>query len=206
MRSIQVEHEHAEGGSVEATVLWSEVRGTVPLTSVEPRTVVTQLNRYLDEMVAAIEGHSGTVDTFRGGSLAASFGAWDDDPAHAANACAAASDMLVRLDRVNAARAEVGLVPLELNVGLATGACVIGNVGPAGALRPSVFGDAMHLAARLEGAAVRLGTPIVLSKETARGLDPEQVRSLGWAEVRGLAEPVQVATLAWLGGTSDAEA
>lgn len=197
--------EDADGRSVHCTVLWSEVRGSVPLSAVDPKVVVGQLNRYLDEVAAAVGSAGGMIDTFRGGSVSASFGAWEPDEQHASHACAAASDMLVRLERVNQQRAADGLVSLELNIGIATGAAVAGSIGPGGARRPCIIGDVATLAARLEGAATRLGTPIVLSRETARALEPEQVRSLGWAEVRGVGEPVQVATLAWLAGVSDAE-
>lgn len=195
-----------DAASAQITMLWSELRGLPPLAGPgDPAQVMAQLNQYFDEMVAAIDAAGGTIDGFRGGSLSASFGAWDDPADHASRACAAASDMVVRLESLNAPRAARGLLPLELGIGIATGTAMLGEIGPEGARRRAVIGAPPALAARLEGASGRLGTSIVLSRATATQLAPDQVHSLGWAEVRGEAEPVQVATLAWLVGTSDAD-
>jgi adenylate cyclase len=198
--------ESPEGTSADVSVLWSEVRGIVPLsTRLEPAVVLDQLNEYIDAMVGAIRANDGTLDGVRGASLSATFGAWDDPTDHAVRACAAASDMLVRLDSLNVERAGRGLVALELAIGVASGPAVLGRVGPAGNLRRGVIGEPVLLAARLEGAAPRLRTPVVLARSTASRLEADQVRTLGWAEVRGVAEPVQVATLAWLAGESDVD-
>jgi adenylate cyclase len=194
------------GSIMDVSVLSSEVRGISPMSGLfDPATVLDQLNAYLDAMVEAIESNDGTIDFFHGACLSATFGAWDDPRDHARRACAAASDMLVRLDALNVERAAAGLLALELGVGVASGSAVVGDVGPSGHRRPSVIGEPAQLAARLEGASSRLGTPVVLSRATASRLDEDQVRSLGWAEIRGVPEPVNVATLAWLAGSSDAD-
>ena len=193
--------------SVDVTVLWSEVRGLASSASrLPPDEVLEQLNGWLDSMAAAVRANGGTIDVVRGTNLSATFGAFDDPTDHAVRACAAASDMLVRLESRNIERASQGLQALELGIGIASGRAVVGEIGPVGHRRPGVIGEPASLAAQLEGASPRLRTPVVLARTTASRLDAEQVHSLGWAEVRGIPEPVQVATLAWLSGSSDADA
>jgi adenylate cyclase len=190
----------------DVTVLWSEVRGLASAAArLEPEVVLEQLNAWLESMAAAIRANDGTLDIVRGTTISATFGAFDDPSDHATRACAAASDMLVRLESRNIERASLGLPALDLGIGVATGRAVVGEIGPVGHRRPGVIGEPATLAAQLEGASMRLRTPVVLARTTASRLDADQVHSLGWAEIRGIAEPVQVATLAWLAGASDAD-
>jgi adenylate cyclase len=190
----------------DVTVLWSEVRGLASAAArLEPEVVLEQLNAWLESMAAAIRANDGTLDIVRGTTISATFGAFDDPSDHATRACAAASDMLVRLESRNIERASLGLPALDLGNGVATGPAVVGEIGPVGHRRPGVIGEPATLAAQLEGASMRLRTPVVLARTTASRLDADQVHSLGWAEIRGISEPVQVATLAWLAGASDAD-
>jgi adenylate cyclase len=190
----------------DVTVLWSEVRGLASAAArLEPEVVLEQLNAWLESMAAAIRANDGTLDIVRGTTISATFGAFDDPSDHATRACAVASDMLVRLESRNIERASLGLPALDLGIGVATGRAVVGEIGPVGHRRPGVIGEPATLAAQLEGASMRLRTPVVLARTTASRLDADQVHSLGWAEIRGISEPVQVATLAWLAGASDAD-
>jgi adenylate cyclase len=161
----------------------------------DPDALVAQLNDYFEEMVAAVDEHEGTVDKFMGDGLMAFFGAPAHQPDHAQRACDTALEMLERLARLNERRQAAGLPAMEIGIGLATGRVVVGNVGSERRLEFTVIGDAVNLAARLEGVTKRLGVPIVIAESTALELPEESVVDLGTIEVRGIQQPVHIATL-----------
>jgi adenylate cyclase len=185
------------GTSREVTILMSDVRGFTSMSAgMEPDVLVAQLNDYFEEMVAAVDEHEGTVDKFMGDGLMAFFGAPAHQPDHARRACDTALEMLERLTGLNERRRLAGLQAIEIGIGLATGRVVVGNVGSERRLEFTVIGDAVNLAARLEGVTKRLGVPIVIAESTARELPEESVVDLGTIEVRGIQQPVRIATLA----------
>lgn len=180
----------------EVTVLFADVRGFTNLSAgTDPDALVAQLNDWFDEMVAAIDDAKGTVDKFLGDGLMAFFGAPGVQPDHAQRAASAARSMTERLDRLNERRRAAGLKPLAVGIGIASGEVVVGNIGSTRRLEYTAIGDAVNLASRLEGATKQLGVAVVMSAATAAALPPEDVEPLGAIEVRGLAEPVEVATL-----------
>ena len=134
-----------------------------------------------------------------------------DDPDHAANACAAALEMLARLEAVNAERereaAEAGqpFVPLDVGIGINTGECVVGNMGSDVRFDYSVLGDAVNLASRLEGQTRTYGVRTIIGETTARLVgDAIATVELDAMRVKGKTEPETI--YAVLGARSAADA
>ena len=73
------------------TMLMADLRGFTSLSErMDPKWVVSILNRYLSSMVTIVKKYGGTVDEFIGDAVFVLFGApdWHDDDAQRATACA----------------------------------------------------------------------------------------------------------------------
>jgi adenylate cyclase len=111
--------------------------------------------------------------------------------------------MLERVDELNAQRqreAEEGgqaYVPLNVGVGLNTGACVVGNMGSDKKFNYSVFGDSVNLASRLEGQSKEYGFPIIVGSKTALAVkDRFAILELDFIMVKGKKEPEVIYAIA----------
>jgi adenylate cyclase len=146
-------------------------------------------------MLEQIDRFGGSLDKFIGDGSLVVFGlsgGAEDVGAQAAVDCAQA--MLDALEGLNAQRAESGLPPLRMGLGLHTGTVVAGNIGaPGRRLEFTVIGDAVNTAARLEGATKALGRPLVISQTTvARLRDPAGLTELPPVQLRGREEALRV--------------
>jgi adenylate cyclase len=186
------------GGEVrEVTIMFTDLANFTTLSEqLSAEQTVELLTGYFDAMTPIIHASGGTVDKFIGDAVMAFWGAPLDDAQHAEHAVRAALDMQQAMEALVADLRARGLPPLQMRIGLHTGRVVVGNVGSQQRFSYTVIGDAVNLAARLEGANKAFGTGILLSEATARQL-PEwlPLRVLDEVIVKGRAEPVRVFTL-----------
>ncbi|TFG71985.1 MAG: adenylate/guanylate cyclase domain-containing protein, partial [Solirubrobacterales bacterium] len=83
--------------------------------------------------------------------------------------------------------------PFELGIGLSTGRVVAGSVGGGGRLNFSVIGDAVNVAARVEGATRRTGDSVLITEATRRLLGPQfPTEERGPHELKGIDRPVEL--------------
>ena len=187
------------------TVMFSDVRGFTTLSEfykTDPSGLTQLMNRFLTPLTNAILGRKGTIDKYMGDAIMAFWNAPLDDPDQEANAARAALDMLASMDALNAARkaeAESGghpVLPLDVGIGINTGACVVGNMGSDLRFDYSVLGDAVNLASRLEGQSKFYGVKIILGSATAAAIQAIfPVLEIDLIQVKGKTEPEQVWTL-----------
>jgi adenylate cyclase len=92
-----------------------------------------------------------------------------------------------------------GLDPLAFGVGINHGEAVVGNIGsyePHERLDPTVIGDAVNLASRLEGLTRIYNVDILLGASVAELVGDEfHLRSVARAQVKGKTLPVDIFTL-----------
>jgi adenylate cyclase len=110
------------------------------------------------------------------------------------HACEAALAMIERLDALRARWRARGLPDVDIGVGINTGPMSVGFVGSQDRFyNYTVLGDAVNLAARLEGANREYGTRILVGPETAAAVSGRLVlRALDLVRVKGKREPVTV--------------
>lgn len=156
---------------------------------------VEVLTEYFNAMTPIIHRFGGTVDKFIGDAVMAFWGAPLDDDRHAEHAVRAAIEMQAAMEVLSASLQARGLPAIAMRIGLHTGRVVVGNVGSHSRFSYTVIGDAVNLAARLEGANKAFGTGILLSEATAALLPPDvELRYINTVIVKGKSEAVKVYT------------
>jgi adenylate cyclase len=183
----------------ELTVLFCDLRDfTRAAERLQPQQLREVVNLYFSRMSAVIARHGGTLDKYIGDAIMAFWGAPIESPDHAAQAVRAALDMLTALGPLNAELRRRGLPEIEMGIGLNTGLVCVGELGSDTRRSYTVIGDAVNLAARIEGLTRRLGVDLLVGEatyEAAKDATPDLPwRSVERAQVRGRAEPVTVYT------------
>jgi len=153
----------------ELSLMFTDLAGFSTFSeTMEPEQLTELLNRYFTEMTSLIREQNGTVDKFIGDAIMAFWGAPLDDPEQCARAVHTAVAMQQRLAELR----EDGLSQIYMRIGLHVGEVVVGNMGANDRFDYTVMGDAVNLAARLEGINKLYGTEILLS-----GAIAERVRA-----------------------------
>jgi adenylate cyclase len=172
--------------------LFSDIEGfTSMCQSQPPEVVATTLNDYLDTMSAVVLKHGGTLDKFVADAVVAFWGAPIARPDDAARALACAVEMVQAGERFRTATATRPAMG-RTRVGLHWGDVVVGNFGGEGRIQYTALGDAMNVAARLEGANKALKTAALVSREAAEQAGLAHFRAMGRVRVRGRDKPVDV--------------
>ena len=191
-------HEPAaqRGERKQVVVLFSDLRGFTTMSeTMEPEQMVERLNGYFDAMVQAVTSCGGVVDKFIGDAVMAVFGGVLplDDPCAAA--LGAAREMRARLALLNATWRQAGLEPFEHGIGLHAGEVLMGAIGSRRRKNFTVIGDAVNIAARVEGLTRGLSEPILLTGAVWQQLPAEQRRTCvphGARKVKGRTAEVEI--------------
>jgi len=137
----------------EMTAYFSDVAGFSTISeALSPEELVNLLNEYLTEMCQVISDSNGTVDKFEGDAIIAFWGAPLEQLDHAKRACWASIEMQDRLVLMREKLKAEGRPILNVRMGVNSGPMVVGNMGSKTRMDYTMMGDAVNLAARLEGA------------------------------------------------------
>lgn len=140
------------GGQRQAVaVLFADLRGfTAYSAQVPPERLVAELNAWLGVMVGVVRDNGGVVDKYIGDALMVVFGMSSSMPDAASRALYTAVEMQRALVLHNVDRAERGVPPFAMTIGVHYGEAVVGNIGTAERMQYTVVGDAVNLASRLQ--------------------------------------------------------
>jgi adenylate cyclase len=184
------------GETIEAALLFADLRGFTALSESNPPTaVISALDAWFDRIAGSVHAFGGEVLKFMGDGVLAIFPVVGGSPRNACDAAlkavGAARSGMAHLDQ---ARRRDGLPPLPFGVSLHLGEMLWGNIGAADRLDFTAIGSAVNLVSRLEGLCRPLDKAVLISgafaAESAAPLIP-----LGEHALRGIAAPCVVFTL-----------
>lgn len=184
------------GDQRDMTLLFCDVRGFTTISEQFDAVGLTALiNKLLTPLTNVILERKGTIDKYMGDCIMAFWNAPIDDDDQVYNGCASALAMLAEMEplneRLRLEAIEEGRkhIPLKVGLGLNTGPCVVGNMGSDMRFDYSVLGDAVNLAARLEGQSKSYGMNVVLGPTTRNAIkDRLATIDLDFIQVKGKTE------------------
>jgi adenylate cyclase len=205
------------GEKREMTAIFTDVRSFSTITEAlgDPEKLVELLNYYLTRMSDIILENQGTIDKYEGDAIIAFFGAPIHMDNHASLACRSAVLMKKAEADINRQALEKGLItgavleamikkgimkssvnpcPLFTRFGVNTGDMVVGNMGTPSKMDYTIMGNAVNLAARLEGVNKQYDTGGILISEYTRAQIGDEfiLRPLSRVRVVGLNTPIRL--------------
>jgi adenylate cyclase len=187
------------GVRVPVTILFSDLIGFTTLSeNADPEALVAQLNEYFTRMTSVVFSNGGTLDKFMGDAIMAVWGnVRSVGVAQDAKSCAAAAlTMRHELRQLNEKWRCEGRMGLGMGIGINQGEVIVGNIGSSERMDPTVIGDSVNLASRLEGLTRIYGVDILVGTTAAELVRDEfYLRSVARVQVKGKTKPVDVFTL-----------
>jgi len=178
----------------ELTIFFSDLQGFTTLSEMlSPEDLTKLLNEYLSAMTDIIQEEGGTIDKYEGDAIIAFWNAPLEQGDHALRGVRAALRCQAELAALRPAfKARVGK-DLLMRIGMNSGPAVVGNMGSHTRFDYTMLGDAVNLAARLEGVNKQFRTYTMISAATLQKLEGAfPARELARVAVVGRKEPVTV--------------
>ncbi len=182
------------GRHAEVSILFTDIQGfTSDSERLSPEAITQHIGDYFDALLPIIREHSGTVDKLIGDAIMAFWNEPTPDPDHARDALESVLRCRTKLAELRADWKAKDLPLLLTRFGLHTGEVMVGNIGSKERLTYTILGDAVNLAARLEGANKNYGTFILASKDFKEAVGEGYVwRWVDRVAVKGRAAAVDV--------------
>jgi len=205
------------GEKREMTAIFTDIRAFSTFSEAlgDPAKLVELLNFYLTRMSNIVLDNQGTIDKYEGDAIIAFFGAPIHFDNHASLACRATIQMKKAEADINREALSLGLItpevmqamvrkgiisseddpcPIFTRLGINTGDMVVGNMGTPNKMDYTIMGNAVNLAARLEGVNKQYDTGgILISEYTRAHIGNEFIlRSLSKVRVVGINTPLRL--------------
>jgi class 3 adenylate cyclase/CHASE2 domain-containing sensor protein len=205
------------GETREMTAIFTDIRSfsTISEALGDPAKLVELLNFYLTRMSNIILENEGTIDKYEGDAIIAFFGAPVRLKNHAVLACRSVIKMKKAEREINRDALANGLInmtvmealerkriiqsvddpyPIFTRLGVNTGDMVVGNMGTPNKMDYTIMGNAVNLAARLEGVNKQYNTGgILISEYTRKHIGDEFIlRPLSRVRVVGVETPLRL--------------
>ncbi len=182
------EVERGDHTAAELDILFCDIRSFTPLVeSMTPDDAFHFVNAYLRRMEEPIHAAGGFIDKYMGDAIMALFPRGGD-------AVTAAVGMLQALEAFNGERGE-GAAPIRVGIGVNAGPLLLGTIGGDKRMEGGVIGDAVNLAARIEGMTKLYGAALIISEHTLARVPAGGglvVRELDRVVARGKSEAVDL--------------
>ncbi|MDP3278906.1 MAG: adenylate/guanylate cyclase domain-containing protein [Deltaproteobacteria bacterium] len=176
----------------EVSVLFADVVSFTPFVErAGAEQVVEFLNELFTVLTEVVFRHQGTVDKFMGDSVMAFFGAPNAMSDHAERALLCAEDMHRFVEATAPSWLTKYGIDVRIAIGVNSGEVIVGNLGSERRMEYTVIGDAVNVAARLEGVA-RAGQTLVTQVVADKAGDAFEFKSIGEHPLRGKEQPVPI--------------
>jgi len=177
------------GEEIVGTALMTDIAGfTTIAETLGPVQTAAMLNSYFSGVTQHVFDTGGTLIKFIGDAVFAIWNAPVRQDDHATLACTAALALARAQDGPPADGRQ-----LVTRIGVHTGPMVVGNLGSSQRFDYTAIGDAVNVAARLEGLNKKLGTLAIVSDTTLRATGGRfRARSLGSVRVVGRNEAIEI--------------
>lgn len=176
----------------QVTILFADLASyTSASEKADPEDVIDMLNNLFSRLMDECDKEEGYLDKTVGDEMMVLFGApkaHEDDPARAVRAALAMKAAMEELTPIVRQKVKI---PGKINIGINTGSVVWGELGPVGRTAPTVIGDVVNLAARLESYATD-GQIIVSESVYHRTRDQFDYEVLDPIEVKGKSGKIPV--------------
>ena len=177
----------------ELAVLFVDLVGfTRAAEQANPSDIARWLASYRDRVDAVVRARGGFIDKFIGDGVMAIFGYETDASAAARSAMEAIPALAAAIEEWQSSEPQA--LQFELAIGGALGPIFVGVIGAGERREFTVIGDAVNVAARLEGAAKERSVLAAVSRElvSAAGATNIDVFELGQVELRGRAGTIEI--------------
>ncbi len=160
-------HIRLGGEEKKVSILFADIRNFTKMTqNMSPKEIIDLLNVCMTKISFLVDQHGGVIDKYVGDEAMALFGAPVVIPNSAYKAILSALGMVEALRKWNDQRKRRDLPPVEMGIGIHTGAVLAGNMGAENRLNYTVLGSNVNLASRLCSAAE--GMEILISETTLK--------------------------------------
>lgn len=185
------------GGQREnVALIVTDLRGFTTMSEeMDSHQLVAQLNEYLSLMVDDIFSRRGSVDKFIGDAILAVWGHVKSE-GHAQDATLAVEAALLMkesLRRLNADWESRGLKTFHMGIGINFGEVIFGNIGSSRKMEPTVIGDAVNTASRLEGLTKDYGRDLLVGEAVADLVkDTFRLQFVDKVTMKGKTKPLRI--------------
>lgn len=174
----------------EMSVLFSDIRNFTGLSeNMWMEENFEFLNSFLSIMEPVIQENKGFIDKYLGDGLMALFKGNADD------ALTAGITMLKRLRTFNDKRIEENNSPIEIGIGINTGALMLGTIGGKTRMDGTVIGDTVNIASRVEDLTKMYKIPLLITFYTYTQLKNPlyyHMRFIDIVQVKGKIEKIAI--------------
>ena len=184
--------------TIEAAIWYSDLRDFTKLSeNIDSTTLVEWLNEYFETISQIITQYGGEILKFIGDAILAIFPV--QQSSQRASTCKkaleAARSSNSKLVELNTERIAKGLAPLGHGIALHEGLVQYGNIGAVHRLDFTVIGQAVNLAARIEGLCSKVKKTILVSQDFANCIESDDLVLVDTVDLKGIATKQSVFTI-----------
>ncbi|MES0490685.1 MAG: response regulator [Leptospirales bacterium] len=142
-------------------ILFSDMRGFSAISEkFSPKEVMAFINSYLKVIAPIVKKHNGFIITYIGDAIMAAF------PGDVTDIIECAVEMQDSLAKLNYDRILNNDIPIDIGIGINSGACMLGIIGEKDRLEGAIMSDVVNLSARVESLTKYYKTSVLLTHNT----------------------------------------